>query len=189
MTVCFTGGWRYQDFEKDFLTFIKEADLANIIGHIQPGNELTKLKDEIRATEGRLLEARTHRDKAFSLVLEQAPSEFLNQKVREYDLLVTNLETTFSNQNQMLHVVTQQTASFEEGKEGLTELIDKLQSVNSDEVFSLRSAVAFHLKSITDYIGVWSASRSFSVRFKDGTFRFARPNVDMAALSNTFDGV
>jgi hypothetical protein len=160
MTGCYKGGWSYEKFEKTFLLFIKEIDLANVIGQLQPDNEQARLKDHIRETEGRLLEARTQRDRAFSLVLGQAPSEFLNQKDREYDLLVTNLETKLEDLKKLQQTIMQQSVSFEDGKEGLAALVEKLQSTNSDEAFSLRSAVAFHLKSIIEEIRIWPAGSS-----------------------------
>jgi hypothetical protein len=161
MTDCYRGGWKYDDFEKTFLTFIREIDLANVIGQLQPDNEQARLKDQIRETEGRLLEARTQRDRAFSLVLGQAPSEFLNQKVREYDLLVTNLETNLEDLKKLQQAIMQQSVSFEDGKEGLGGLVGKLQSTNDEEVFSLRSAVAFHLRGLIEEIHIWPAGSSF----------------------------
>jgi DNA invertase Pin-like site-specific DNA recombinase len=194
LTDCFGGGWRYDEFEKTFLTFIREAKLAQVIGQLKPDNEQVKLQAEIGEMEGRLLEAKSRREKAFEMVAENPPSTYLKGKVYELDNTVTELEKALEEKKQLQISIRQSEESFEEGKQEIAELVEKLQS-SDREAFDLRSAISAHLHSIVDRIQIWPGGtpseitteknvRFLQVRFKDGSYRYIRPGKDFVMVAS-----
>ena len=107
LTDCFSGGYKYHEFEKSFLTFIKEAKLAQVVGQLRPDNNQHTLQDEISETEGRLIEAMSRRDKAFELFTGDPASEYLKGKIHELDHNVTELDKTLEEKKQLQIVISQ----------------------------------------------------------------------------------
>lgn len=150
-----TTGWRYDHFETSFMTFVSEADLPAIMGELQPEIEHEALQRQIQEIEGRLIKAQKARERVFGLIVGDEPTEFLGTQLRRYDSEVAALQTESKQKTDALASLREARKSFDESKQGIADLLTKLQSGPRDELFKLRSTVAHRLKAIVDQVLVW----------------------------------
>ena len=154
---CHPIPWRYEEFERSFLTFIKELDLASLTGSAETKTDLDQTRDRVRELEGRLATAEHQRDRVFELILGNEATDFLAAKLRQHDQEVSALATEIDDARGRLTQLERQAAAFSAESEKLTAIIDRLQSENSQEMFRARSAVSARLASIIDELLVWPA--------------------------------
>jgi DNA invertase Pin-like site-specific DNA recombinase len=201
---CYQGGWNYNHFETSFLAFVREADLASIA--LNPDSELANLDAQIRATEGRLVEANSQLEKTFALAMDDdKPSKFLAKKISELESAIEGLESELETLKRRHEAIAAQSRTFDESKHAL--LIAEIQG----DSFERRAQLAQHLKGVIDRILVFPGGsnprvkpeveeqmlawygakwvehvaalpemsperRFFQVIFKDNTYRLVRPD-------------
>jgi Recombinase len=152
---CHPIPWRYEEFERSFLTFIKELDLASLTGSAETKTDLNQTRDRVRELEGRLATAEHQRDRVFELILGNEATDFLAEKLRQHDQEVSDFGAEIDATRARLNQLEHQAAAFSAESEKLTAVIDRLQSENSLEMFRARSAVSARLASIIDELLVW----------------------------------
>jgi hypothetical protein len=160
--------WPYRDFEQSFLTFIREANLLDVVG-------------ELRQQGAAVPE-------------------------------VAELEQWSAKSKRKRDSIADEEKAFKGSETGISNMIERLQTDESDEIIQIRAAIAARLKRIINSILVWPGGRvrsrkvvdilraicpdrskpeidevvgwpskdqrAFFVRFKDRTFRFVAPQRD-----------
>jgi DNA invertase Pin-like site-specific DNA recombinase len=148
--------WKYDDFETSFFAFIREANLPEVMGAIKPDDDRAKLGDEIKATEGRLIEAERRRDRAFELYTDSdQPTDFMRSQFRESEASVEAFKGELDDLKQRLSSLDREETAFNESREGIMDLVARLQKEDGDELVPMRSAVAQRLSDIVAELLVW----------------------------------
>jgi DNA invertase Pin-like site-specific DNA recombinase len=180
---CRSVTWRYEQFEESALRFLRELDLQSLTGDASSQDERRQAEDELRATDGRLIETVRRRDRAFELLLGDEPTDYLKGRLRGLDVEVAALEKQLVLLRDKLNVITHDSQAFVQGKAEISTMIKQIQS-GGDETYALRSALSARLRDLVDKIRVWGYgtlandkgyaapdSRFFEVRFRDGSAR------------------
>jgi DNA invertase Pin-like site-specific DNA recombinase len=176
---CRPSSWKYESFERSFLTFVREVDLTAMTGTTGQ-HELDQVEVELRATQGKLEAARVQRDRAFQLIVE-GESDYLKGKLRELDQAVSDLERRESELSNKHLQLTAEARSLSRSKAELADLIDRIQG-EGDSVYALRSTLAARLRDMIDVVGMFPGRKKdgghFVVHFKDGSRRVVYPSAE-----------
>ncbi len=153
---CYQGGWNYNHFETSFLAFVREVDLASIA--LNPDSELAEIDGQIKATEGRLVEARANLEKTYALAMGDKPSKFLAGKIAEIESSIEALESELVELKQQHEAIAGQSRTFDESKHAL--LMAEIQG----DSFERRAQLAQHLKGVIDRILVFPGGSNHRVK-------------------------
>ncbi len=152
---CYPIGWRYDDFERSFLTFIREVDLPGIAGDFAEAHALISEREKLVELEGRLQEAQRRRAVTLDLILGDEPTDFLRGRLRELDGTVATLTMARDELRASTAAAEQEAVAFHTGAETIGPTIDRLQAETSDEMYRARSTVAAKLADIVSELIVW----------------------------------
>jgi hypothetical protein len=174
---CRPSSWKYEPFERAFLTFVREIDLTAMT-RTTGQHETERVEMELRAIQGKLEAARAQRDRAFQLIIE-GESDYLKGKLREQDQAVSNLERRESELSNKHRQLTAEARSLSRSKAEVSELIDRIQG-EGDSIYALRSTLAARLRDMIEVVGMFPGRKKdgghFVVHFKDGTRRVVYPD-------------
>jgi DNA invertase Pin-like site-specific DNA recombinase len=140
-------GWRYDEFEASFLTFVSELDLASILNSASQERARMKLDNEIASLRGKVAAIEQQRDAAFDLIGKTTTSsDYVSKKLDELTqhLAVTN--EMLQKKEREISALSSEVAAFYKSKE-LPEVIAKLQN-GGDQTYKLRAQIASKLKSL-----------------------------------------
>jgi DNA invertase Pin-like site-specific DNA recombinase len=161
--------WKYDDFETSFFTFIREANLPKVMGTLKPRQDRAKLEAEIKATEGRLIEAEKRRRRAYELyTASDQPTEYMRGEFGKSEAAAEARRSELDDLKQRLSSLDQEETAFNESKEGITDLIARLQSKEGEDIVRLRSATAQKLRDIVSKILVWPGGTPRNQEAVDG---------------------
>jgi hypothetical protein len=151
-----TKGWAYHDFEKSFLAFVSELDLASIINADEQEQKRASLEHECEALRGKLHRIEELQERAFAM--ENNDPDFIGKKLKELRQQRDATNATLQKKQQELETTTANVKEFYKSKE-LHEIIARLQGSTSggDEIYKLRAQVSAKLKSLISKLYVVSA--------------------------------
>jgi DNA invertase Pin-like site-specific DNA recombinase len=188
---CRPVSWKLTDFERSFLTFCREIDLSALSTSVIDQHERQAVDAEIQAIEGRLEDAKVHRDRAFQLVVE-AGSDYVRAKLRELDELVVEMEAKLKALTEKQRQLSRESEAFAKSRVEIASLIEQIQTHTGDQAYVLRSTLASRLRDIVEAVRVFPGhpstdserrssaashvGRYFRVEFKDGTARTVFPS-------------
>jgi DNA invertase Pin-like site-specific DNA recombinase len=176
---CRPSSWKYDSFERSFLTFVREVDLTSMTSFAGQG-ELDQTVMELRATQGKLEAAKAQRDRAFQLIVE-GESDYLKGKLRELDVSVSDLEQRESELANKHLQLTAEARSLSRSRAEVADLIDRIQG-EGDSVYTLRSTLAARLRDMIEVVGMFPGRKKsgghFTVHLRDGTRRIVCPAAD-----------
>jgi DNA invertase Pin-like site-specific DNA recombinase len=152
---CQPIGWGYEDFERSFLTFIREIDLATLVGDGARDVELKRFQREAAVMRGELDELKHRRERAFRLLIGDEPTEFLREKLRELDIGVDEKTRDLNEIVATVGKLSGRRAALETGFTQIGNLIDRVQSESSDDICRVRSSIASHLADIVSELILW----------------------------------
>jgi DNA invertase Pin-like site-specific DNA recombinase len=147
--------WKYPNFERAFLQYVKEVGLSSLSSDAIGQDERVAVERDVAATEGRLTEARRHREKTYELIMGDDENDFLASKLKELSAAVTDLEARLVTLRESADRLARESSAFSRSQAELTELIDLVQGDDGD-VYALRSSLAARLRDLIKHIFVWS---------------------------------
>ena len=189
---CTNVRWRYEDFESSFLFFVQELELQSLLLKNDKQNQITVA---IQVSQGRLAILREQQEKTYALHLENpSPTSFVGRKLAEIDQQIGEIESEIARATTAQASIKSDAGRFNESKEEIKTLIERLQNTANDEVYQLRAQVASALRSLVKRIGVGVGAqmfpphshdraadnapidmRFFFVEFANGSARFVSP--------------
>lgn len=152
---CYKVGWPYSEFERSFLTFVRELDLSSVTENAATKSELETLRVKMAETEGRLGLASQLRDRLLELVLGDEPTDFLKTKLREQDQTVADLQVALAELKKRCDHARTEVDTFTQSAANISGLIDRLQSQGNDDVYRARSIIATRLQDLIAELQVW----------------------------------
>lgn len=135
---CHLSYWSYADFEKSFLTFITEIDLARMNSEFIHSEALVKLRHEIQALKGRQDAAEVRRQKIFDMLMANLATDYLQKQLGLVDQEVAQLKASVTELEQQQQKLQSENKSFEQGSQNLTKILDEVAQRNSDDLRSMR---------------------------------------------------
>lgn len=163
---CHKITWSYQDFERSFLTFVKDVDLTTLAGTAD-GGERNDLRSAITAIEGRLGDARSARDRIFSLMVSPQATDYLATKFREYDTTVNSLEANLKSLFECEKRLNADSAAFSDSRAQVAALIEKMQTGETAEMSRLRLLATARMTDLISEILVWPGGKPASSEARD----------------------
>jgi DNA invertase Pin-like site-specific DNA recombinase len=195
---CEKTGWRYDDLEASFLTYVQEIDLASLV-HTEADNAQRKrLADEIAALNGQLAGLNDQKTRALDLYLQGGTArDFVGQKLNDLEQTTLLLADAIKTKENELSALTADLVQFYESKDQIRALVEKMQNREGHDAYKIRSLLASQLKSIVLSMSVaavgvtrfppdddpalnhkWEHRRYFLLEFKDGSARAVYPDPD-----------
>ena len=154
---CYRIGWNYTDFERTFLTFMRELDLSAINQDTATKSQLESYRALRTELEGRIAIATQQRSRLLSVLLGDEPTDFLRAKLREQDQTVAQLESELATVSEGADALRQESEAYRDSADNVSAMIDRLQGSGSDEVYRTRSVIAARLQDLVSEILVWPA--------------------------------
>jgi DNA invertase Pin-like site-specific DNA recombinase len=137
---CEKTGWRYDDLEASFLTYVREIDLAALVHAESDATKRKGLANEISALSGELTSIAGKQERAYDLYIEGgSKSDFVAQKLQDLDQTVLRLNESIQQKEQELVALTADLAKFNESKDQIKSLVEQMQSREGQDVYKMRS--------------------------------------------------
>jgi DNA invertase Pin-like site-specific DNA recombinase len=149
--------WRYDDFEKSFLMFVKELDLESLTIDQQAATKRNTLDNKIIILEGRLAVAESAQSNLIDLFAATGKGkDAVAKKLAEMEQNIGTLKTSFEQKQKEREGLASNATSLYESHEQIKELIARLQSKNgnAEELYKLRATIAARLKSLISTLDV-----------------------------------
>ena len=192
---CEKTGWRYDDLEASFLTYVQEIDLASLVHSETDTAKRKGLANEIAALNGQLTTIGEENERAYELYIKGgSKSDFVAKKLEEIDQTALQLKGVIQQKEAELVALTADLAKFYESKDQIKALVEQMQNRDGQDAYKMRSLLASRLKSIVQSMSVASVGRSrfgptpgddsmehrryFLITFKDGSARAVYPHPD-----------
>jgi DNA invertase Pin-like site-specific DNA recombinase len=191
---CEKTGWRYDDLEASFLTYVQEIDLASLVHTEADNSKRKRLADDILALSGELATVKKTRDQTYELFTKAGlAADFVAKKLDELEHKISQLTDTIQQKEQELVALTTDVTKFYESKDQIKALVEQMQNRDGQDAYKLRSMLASRLKSIVLTMSVasvgatrlkretsldaeWEHRRYFLLQFKDGSARAVYPD-------------
>ncbi len=127
---CSVTAWRYEDFERSFLSFVSEIDLPAI------------LQNNVAEMQAALDDLSSRRERTFRLlVADDLAPEFLKDKLSEFDTMIVNKTIELEGGQSELDFVNAGIVQFETSKVELARLIS-IQDGRGRDAQRLRAQVS-----------------------------------------------
>lgn len=154
--------WRYDAFEKSFLTHIDNIDVSTLLGTtIQIEEEILKTQNEEKSLKGELTEIESNLIKFTKIFFSDdnpAPETIL-QSIRDFEARKTKIETNLIENQNTLYALIKDKDKITSKSNELKETIKLMQSVSSNEKFAIRLKLSQIIKQSIDKVLIYSKGR------------------------------
>lgn len=147
---CEATRWRYKDFEASFLAFVQEVDLESIVNATEDAEKRKRLAEELSAIRGELASVVELMEKTFALLKLVSSTDFVAGKLNELTAKKASLQERIARKEAERQEFNARDSRFYDSREEIKELVKKLQTPPSDELFKLRAQIASRLKVLVD---------------------------------------
>jgi DNA invertase Pin-like site-specific DNA recombinase len=145
---CVGLRWRYQDFEASFIAFVEELDIDSLVNESSKKGQQQNQSTELAALQGELSAVTDLMEKTYAILSGGGPVEFVTGKLNELNLRREDLRVRVKSIDEERERLASQEARYRQSKEEIKQLVSRLQSPATDELFKLRAQVASQLKSL-----------------------------------------
>jgi DNA invertase Pin-like site-specific DNA recombinase len=152
---CAVTYWPATAFERTFLSFVEEINLAAVTGDAGDRQERDEAEREAHAVDGRLQEVRLQRDRAFDLLTGDEPTDYLRGRLRDLDAQVAALEQRLGTLRDALATMAQEVVAFAKSRDEISSMIKLVQS--GGDTFAIRAALSARIKDLVAKIFIWPA--------------------------------
>jgi DNA invertase Pin-like site-specific DNA recombinase len=155
---CINVRWKYENFERSFLTFVKELELASLVNGSSKDDEVHKAEAEIAILEGKITETRELMEKTFHLMQAGEAVDFVSRKLAEQQTTLNELQRELHSKQVEKEANSGRREAFEESKAEIKSLVEQVHGKEGD-AYKLRAMVSSKLKSLVDFVVVAPAGR------------------------------
>jgi hypothetical protein len=167
-----TGRWRYDQFEKTFLSFVERLDLASLVSSDEHSSKRSELAFELDAIGGKikLLEEELRRVFEVGLKMAEFDSEFLAQRIKKTEQELVESKKLEQQVRHEMAILDETALTYYKRPDQMADLIEKVRSIRGGDVYKVRAQIAFRLQSIIKELRltVFSDNQRFEVIFRDG---------------------
>jgi DNA invertase Pin-like site-specific DNA recombinase len=146
---CVATRWRYQDFEASFLAFVQELDLDTIVDADGDAEKRKKLQDELAALRGEATSIAELMEKTWAAFAGGVP-EFIAGKLTELSARQSEVGKRLASKEAELDAFQTRDSRFYTSQEEIKDLVKKLQTPGTHELYKLRAQIASRLKGLVD---------------------------------------
>jgi DNA invertase Pin-like site-specific DNA recombinase len=153
---CPSLRWRYCDFEASFLAFVQELDIESIISESSDAEKKRKLESELTSLQGELFSVDDLMERTYAVLSGGGPVEFVTGKLNELKQKQTELTLQFKAKTAEQQNLLSRETRYQRSKEEIGQLVERLQSPPTEELFKLRAQIASQLKVLIETLLVGS---------------------------------
>ncbi|MDB5763960.1 MAG: hypothetical protein JWQ21_2955 [Herminiimonas sp.] len=164
---CYAVQWNYKDFEKSFLTFCRGLELERILTNFDHSTTTKEKKlsisDQLQATNAEIGTTDTQLDRLVSAIaLGDAPSSVM-KRINDTEAKLVRLTKQKMKLETELHAIEGANRHHEMAGESIRDLIAQMDSISSDALFSVRVALADHIRRFIEVVKVCPAGRLYTL--------------------------
>lgn len=176
-----TGRWRYDHFETAFLTFVEQLDLASLVSTEAHASKRSELARELEAAQGKQKTLELERQRAWEtgMKLGDTASDFLAQKIREYDPQIAILAEQQQELQRDIVKLDEVALNYYSSPDQISSLIAQVSAsklkgeVNDSDTYKLRAQIASRLQVLIKDLQLMlpldeGDDQQFEVNFTDG---------------------
>ena len=145
---CPATRWRYDHFEKSVLAFVREVDLASVFRSDDEARQRQALDERIQTLDAKRDQLELKCKRLAEALADGASSKFVIDELAKNERELSEIETELAQNREVLAALVSEAADFNESKEQIRSLIDRLQIKNDPETYKLRSQVAAKLRAL-----------------------------------------
>ena len=145
---CDATRWRYQDFEASFLAFVQELDLDSIIDANGDAEKRKNLEAELAALHGEASSIAELMEKTYAVLSAGGAPEFIAGKLTELSAKQSDVNKRLATKEAERDAFQARDSRFYASREEIKELVKKLQTPASDELYKLRAQISARLKGL-----------------------------------------
>jgi len=167
---CYAVQWGFNEFETAFMSFCRGIDLDGLLADLRKGSGLpapVKLEDQVKAEEQKIIDLQKAIDKLFDLYLQSdGPAQAAVQK--RLNKLTGEQSNAEDTKERLLTEIQQRKDSGTDSHEiarVTKSLIEQMSSVNDEERFRVRAALAAQLRRFIDNVRLYPAGRLVTKEF------------------------
>ena len=149
---CQAIRWRYDHFERSFLTFIRELDLEAILANPRELNEAQQLENEIAALEGEKSDIASLIANLFEVLRQTGDVQLVADEITARKDALENLEQQVQAKRTELEASNSRRLAYLESRENLRDLVAQVQSQQNDQDYETRARVSGKLRDIVETV-------------------------------------
>jgi DNA invertase Pin-like site-specific DNA recombinase len=145
---CVGKRWRYDEFEMQFLSFVKEIDLASIIHSDDDAKKRAALEGIVTSLKGEVASIKSQMDKMIELLeVAGTATTYVAGKLQELENRKVTIESELHEREDEL---ARGNAAL--NVQDIEHLADRITNTTGEDTYRLRSMIAARLRSIIDTI-------------------------------------
>jgi DNA invertase Pin-like site-specific DNA recombinase len=148
--------WRYREFEATFLAFVEELNIDSIVNEQSQSDKRNELEIQLASLKGELSAVVDLMEKTFAVLGQGGPVEFVTNKLNELEQRRTDVGAKLAVKNAEQEDLLSRQVRFSRSKEEIKQLVDRLQSPATDDLFKVRAQIASQLKVLVQTLLVGS---------------------------------
>jgi DNA invertase Pin-like site-specific DNA recombinase len=168
-----TSGWRYDDFETTFLTFVEQLDLGSLVSSSEHSNRRSDLAVRLEAVQGKikLIEEKLRRMFETNMEMGEFKSEFLAAAIRKSEQEIANAKKQEQQLRHEIAILDQTALTYYKRPDQVAKLIERVRSRRGGDVYKLRAQISSRLQSLIKELRltVDEGDHHFEVVFRDGS--------------------
>jgi DNA invertase Pin-like site-specific DNA recombinase len=146
---CIGKRWRYEEFERQALTFIRELDLASMMRGDDDAKKHAALEGIVTSLKGEQAAIGQQMEKMIELLgMTTTSASFVAKKLEELEERRASVEKDLHEREQEL----MRAGSVDLEVQDIRELIDRIKDTRGEDAYKLRSMISARLRSVVDRI-------------------------------------
>jgi DNA invertase Pin-like site-specific DNA recombinase len=165
--------WRYDDFEKAFLSLVEKLDLASLVSSATHAGKRADAVAKLEATAGK----QKYLEKELEVLFETSvqlgrSSEFLARKIQEIEPAIEKTKADIAELRAEIAQLDSNALLYYGDKNQIADLVEKVRSTKGEGVYRIRSQIASRLQSLLESLELLvendGSEQQFEVNFRDG---------------------
>lgn len=160
--LCTCSNWSYDKFEEEFLTYVHEIDIGQII---KPASDSAALEVEIDELVGRLANENQQLARLVRAIEEddEAPLASLKTRIREREGQCSELESKLYRKRAQLDAERTYTARARRDIDAIRNQFTALQGVSPEERLLVRYKIAEHIAAVVQSVHLYPDGNDLSL--------------------------
>lgn len=154
---CSSKSWRYVDFELSFLSFVTDLDYSSLESGEIGADQGQRHREELQALNGRASQLKSDSEKTYRLVLDGGESEFLAEKLAEFEK-----ELALANNRKVELEQSLQDTNPSNSYKKLQNLANLLR-ISNESSFAVRAHAASLIKDQVSTLLLWRRGSGYNV--------------------------
>lgn len=186
---CTANAWNYKRFERAFLTYVSDIELASLFGEDKQAAERQERLEDIETIKAQLASAKRKRDTAYDLKDRADDTDYVIERLNEATALVHRIEAKLQREEEALKLLDNTNESFSrKSQDEFRGFIARLQDAHGD-TYELRANVSNKIHAIVDEIRMFPDQEAFELRKlkDDSSTRYEVGSFDLKLLGSNTD--